>query len=308
MLPPMLGPDAMALLPALVALLETESVTEAAARLGVGQPAMSRTLARLRALTADPLLVPAGRRLVRTRRADEILPRATEALAAAAGALERPAAFDPRTAKGTIALALADDLQAMLLEPLLVRLRGDAPGLDLRIRPLSLSTVDDVRRGLVELAITPDLGRAGGMPDLSDFVSKTLYVRRFVAVARRRRRLGLDAFCAAEHVLVSWSGDDTGYVDASLRAIGRSRRIAVTVPTFQAALALVARTELVTTLPEEIVRGLAPRLFRAACPVPTPELPMVMLWNPRATTDARHRWLRRAAEETVKTLQALRRG
>lgn len=122
------SPEALALFPALVALLETESVTEAAARLGVGQPAMSRTLARLRELFGDPLLVRVGRRVQRTRRADELLPQALETLALASRTLTRPERFDPRTAEGVLTFALGDDLSAMLLGPLLLSLRREAPG------------------------------------------------------------------------------------------------------------------------------------------------------------------------------------
>ncbi len=294
------SPEALALFPALVALLETESVTEAAARLGVGQPAMSRTLARLRELFGDPLLVRVGRRVQRTRRADELLPQALETLALASRTLTRPERFDPRTAEGVLTFALGDDLAAMLLGPLLLSLRREAPGLDLRVRPLGRGSLDEARRGLVDLAITPDLGPAGGMPDLSDFVKKPIYTRRFVTVAKTKRRLTLDAFCAAEHLLVSPSGDATGYVDTALAALGRERRIAVTVPSFQAALALVQRTDLLATLPDDIVGALAPKLPTMTCPVTTPELPMCLVYHARHRADPRHRWMRERVERGMR--------
>src|SRR5690349_2435257 len=117
------------LLPALAALLETESVTLAARRMHVGQPAMSRTLEKLRGVLGDALLVRAGRRLVRTQRGAELLPELRAVLGAAARVLAPARAFDPRTAKGVVTLALGDDMQAVLAGPLLKRLRHEAPGL-----------------------------------------------------------------------------------------------------------------------------------------------------------------------------------
>lgn len=101
------------LLPALVALLQTASVTGAAKRLGVGQPAMSRTLEKLREVTGDPLLVRQGRTMVRTRRAEQLLPEAETILAAARRVLAPEEAFDPATATGTVTLALGDDMHSV---------------------------------------------------------------------------------------------------------------------------------------------------------------------------------------------------
>lgn len=292
--------DAIGMLPALVALLETENVTTAATRLGVGQPAMSRTLARLREVTGDPLLVRVGRGVARTRRADELLPQALESLERARRTLAKPEVFEPATARGSVGIAIGDDLTAIVIEPLLVRLREAAPGIDVRAHALSPQSLDDARRGRVDVVVSPDLGRAYGMPALDDFVRRPIYPRRFVAVTRRRRALDLDAFCAADHLLVSPGGTDRGYVDESLAAIGRSRRVAVTVPTFSAAIAIVARTDLVATLPEDVVRSLAPRLVRRPCPVPTPEFPVCVVYPARMTSDPRHRWLRHEVEAVVR--------
>jgi DNA-binding transcriptional LysR family regulator len=290
------------LLPALAALLETESVTLAARRMRVGQPAMSRSLEKLRAATGDALLVRAGRRLVRSQRGAQLLPEVLALLKTATRVLGPPPAFDPRTACGAVTLALGDDMQAALAGTLLERLRGGAPGLDIRVRPLALESAQEAVRGLVDVVVMPDMRGQYAIPGLDELVMSVQYTRRFVAVSRKRKKWTLDAFVAAEHALVSPRGEEGGYVDDALHALGRARRVAVTVPSFQAAIALVRETDLVATLPEDIVRALAPALYRQACPVATPELPMCAAWGARFAQDARHRWLRAQLIEVVRAL------
>ena len=290
------------LLPALLALLETESVTLAARRLNVGQPAMSRTLEKLRAFSQDELLVRVGRKLVRTQRASDLLPELRTVLASVERVLAPPRPFDPRTAEGVVTFALGDDMQAVLASQLLERLRAAAPGLDIRVRPLVLESAHEAVRGVVDLAVFPDLRGQYRIPLLDELVMSVQYTRRFVTVTRKRKKLGLEAFLAQEHALVSPGGEEGGYVDDALRALGKRRRVAVTVPSFQAAIALVRDTDLVATLPDDIVRVLAPTLHRQACPVATPELPMCVAWAARFTAGARHRWLRTLVSEVVRDL------
>ncbi|HEX6240606.1 MAG TPA: LysR family transcriptional regulator [Polyangiales bacterium] len=293
-------PPPLELLPALHALIESESVTQAARQLHVGQPAMSRTLERLRAALGDELLVREGRRMVRTRRAAELLPELTRLLASARQVFAQSSAFNPGLARGVVTLALGDDMQAMLSGALLERLRGQAPGLDVRVRPLTLQSAQDAQRGAIELAVLPDLRSQYAIPTLDELVLSPQYTRRFVVVSRKRRALDLAAFVRSEHVLVSPQGEEGGYVDDALRLLGQRRRVAVAVPSFLAALSLVQTSSLIATLPDDVVRVLAPRLYRQPCPVTTPELPMCIGWAARFNQDERHRWLREQVREVVK--------
>jgi len=288
------------LLPALLALLETESVTLAARRMHVGQPAMSRTLEKLRETTGDALLVREGRRLARTRRAAELLPEVAQLLAAAERVLSPAAVFDPAQARGVVVLGLGDDMQAVLAPPLLARLREHAPGLDIRIRALHERSAHEASRGVVELVVMPDVRNQYALSGLSELVLSPLYPRRFITVSRRKRRLSLASFLEADHILVSPRGDEGGYVDDALAALGKSRRVAVTVPGFLAALSLVQSTDMLATLPDDVVRVLAPELHRHASPVETPELTMCLIWAARFTRDARHTWLRTHVREVLR--------
>jgi DNA-binding transcriptional LysR family regulator len=290
------------LLPALAALLETESVTLAAKRIGVGQPAMSRTLEKLRVVTGDALLVRTGRKLVRTKRATELLPEVRTLLVGAERVLAPARPFVPRTAVGVVTLALGDDMQAVLTGVLLERLRREAPGLDVRVRPLTADAAREAIRGVVDVGVFPDMRDQYVIPSIEELVLAPQYTRRFVTVSKRRRRLSMEPFLAAEHILVSPSGDEGGYVDDALRALGRKRRVAVTVPSFQAAIALVKESDLVATLPDDVTRVLGPKLHTQPCPVPTPALRMCVTWAARFAHDARHAWLRTLVIETVRNV------
>lgn len=292
------------LLPALVALLRTASVTGAAKRLGVGQPAMSRTLEKLREVTGDPLLVRQGRAMVRTRRAEQLLPEAETVLAAARRVLAPEEAFDPATATGAVTLALGDDMQAMLSGVLLARLRKVAPGIDVRVRALTEETAREATRGVVDLGVLPDLLGHYSIPGVDELVIRRIYERKFVMVSREKRPGSLRAFLRAEHVLVSPRGDACGYVDEALERLHASRRVAVTVPGFIAAMELVKRTDLISTLPHDVVRALGDKLYVQACPVATPTLQMSVQWASRFTHDARHTWLRRVVADAVRSLGA----
>ena len=291
-----------ALLPALVALLDTASVTGAAKRLGVGQPAMSRTLERLRELTGDPLLVRQGRSMVRTRRAEELLPEAEVVLAGVKRVLAPQEAFDPTTATGTLTLALGDEMQAMLAGALLARLRTVAPGIDVRVRALTEETARDAIRGVVDLGVFPDILGEYRIAGVDELVIKRVYERKLVTVSRAKRPASLRAFLAAEHVLVSPRGDGHGYVDEALKKLGEKRRVAVTVPGFLAAVELVKRTDLISTLPDDVLRVLGGKLHTQKCPVQTPTLHMSVVWASRFTQGARHKWLRGVVTDAVRSL------
>jgi hypothetical protein len=216
------------------------------------------------------------------------------ALARATQVLSTPPPFEPATARGRVTVAMTEELQAMTGGRLLRRLRARAPGLDVRLRAAGDATVDEGRRGIVDVAVSPILPT--GMPDLSDFVVRPLYERRFQTVTQRRRRLGLDAFCRADHLLVAPGGREGDYVDDSLARLGRTRRVAVTVLSFSSALALIAADDdLVTTLPDDVVKvlgaGLRRKLHVQRCPVEMPVLPVALIWHATRSRDPQLRFV-----------------
>jgi DNA-binding transcriptional LysR family regulator len=294
------------LLVALDRLLRAGSVTAAAAELGITQPAMSRTLGRLRDALGDPLFVRDGRSVVPTARARELAGPVEEALDAVRRVFERPEPFDAATASGEVRIGLGDETQASFADAILALLWKRAPGIDVRIRPLSVASVGEARRGDIELALAPDLsalprGQTG--PDLSEFVFRKLYERRFVVVSsprHPRRRFTLASYAACNHLVAGPDATGRGFVDDYLEAAGHRRRVAAAVSSFRTAARVVARTDLVATLPDDVVRTVGVKLVSATPPVDLPVLPMGLLWHPRHTTDPRHRFIRETVAEAIR--------
>jgi DNA-binding transcriptional LysR family regulator len=297
------------LLRALEALLGTGSVTRAARHLGLGQPALSKQLERLRQVTGDPLLIPDGRGLALTERARALLPLVGNAVSAVERVLS-PAAFDPATAAATFSLAMNDEVSVPLLGPLLRGLRTAAPGLNLRVQPLRRDSLQALESGRLELAVIPDLRGVPGFEALEfeRFVLRPVLTDEFVVVSRRRRRLGRRAYLEADHVVTTPLGEnERSALDVALAREGLRRRVALTVPTFTQAVLVAAQSDLVATAPRKLVAGVAPRLAMARPPVRFPCPPQLLVWHPRHTGSPGHRFVREALATTAQLISAHRR-
>lgn len=294
------------LLVAFERLLALRSVTGAALALGVTQPAMSRTLGRLRAVFSDPLFVRDGRALVPTPRALALMGKVEAAVQAAREAFTSEPPFEAARAQGVVTLALGDETQNAFADAILSAIWSEAPGLDLRLRQLSYATVGQARRGEVDLALAPELSvlpKTAGRADISEFVHKHVYDRRFVCVSspkHPRRKFTLKSYAAATHVVAGPDASGRGFVDDYLLERGLTRRVAAAVASFASAAQIVAKTELVSVLPHDVVATCGVDLVVADPPLPLPALPMLLLWYPRNTTDPRHRFIREHVARAIK--------
>lgn len=279
------------LLVALDVLLSEGSVARAARRLSLSPSAMSRTLARLREATGDPLLVRAGRGLVATPRAAELRARVGQVVEDARAVLRPETALDLRRLERTFTLRSSEGF-AETFGPELIAKTAEAPGVRLRFvakpdrdsTPLRDATVD-LETGVVGRPVSPEI-RARG-----------LFRDRFVAVVRAGHVLAYDEkapdqYMAASHVVVSRSGADEGPVTQALAAAGLARQVGGTVSGFSTAIALARATDLVATVPERHCRALLSGMFTFPLPVRGPEIMISMLWHPRLEADPAHRWLR----------------
>ena len=280
------------LLTALDVLLAEGSVAAAARRLRLSPSAMSRTLARLREATGDPLLVRAGRGLVPTPRALELQGRVGPIVEAATAALSPAQALNLARLTRTFTIRVREGFVETFGPALIARLTREASGVRLRFLAKSDRDSDLLRAAEADLE-TGVVGAATG-PEVR---AQLLFRDRFVAAARPGHPLAKDPsrYAAGRHVLVSLSGQEGGPIDAALAPAVRD--IAVIVSGYGAALALARGSDLIATVPDRHTAALRADLITVALPFETPEIPLSLLWHPRLDADPAHRWLRGCVRE-----------
>ncbi|GAB2820659.1 LysR family transcriptional regulator [Streptomyces daliensis] len=295
---------------ALDALLTEQSVTRAAARLHTSPAAMSRTLARLRRVLQDPLLVRAGQTMVPTPRAEALRDEAAAVVRGLAALLSPGAGVDPAALRGTFTLQTADLLGAALAPGLLRLARQEAPGVALRFRAEEWEAGPALRDGRIDL----EIGSIDHV-DPETQVEELLHLRMAAAVRPghplTEGDLTPDRLAAAEHVVVSRRGRFTGPLDTALAERNLRRRVTVVLPSHLAAMALAARSDVVCLLPTA-PPGAAPAptpltdtatttfgLRLLDIPLPLPPLTIGMAWHPRQAADGGHHWLRDAVRRTL---------
>lgn len=293
------GPLDLRSLAALDALVKHESVSKAATSLGVSQPTMSRTLARLRTVLADEVLVRTGARMVPTPRALEVARAARRALEQLEEAV-RGEAFDPATAQRRFRIAAWDYTQRLVLGPLIRRLREMAPGVSLEVVPmLDRSPADALDAGDIDVSVGLHRGLREG------YYRQRLFGDAFIFCARPDHPIWEDAltperFAAAHHLLVAPFGAvRRGAVDLALEALGLSRKVVAFVPSFASAPGLLCETDLVATLPHRLVAGEGSRLRMEQAPVPLPEFAVEAVWHGTAHADPGHQWFRQLLREAA---------
>lgn len=273
-------------------LLRERNLTRAARAAGIGQPGMSRALARMRASFDDPLFVRSPQGMLPTPRALELEPAVSDLLARAA-ALQRPARFEPATLERTFYLGMNDFIEADLAARLAIRLAEEAPRVNLALRPLGEGLWDALASGRMDLAFST-------RPTLPpEVIAQHLFEDGFKCVVRRghprvKRRLTLSLFTELSHVLIAPRGEPGSAVDTALAARGMSRRVAVRTHSFLSAPHIVAETDLVLTGPRRVLEPMA-RRFRLAIfdpPLPLSGFSIFQAWHPRVDSDPIHIWLR----------------
>jgi DNA-binding transcriptional LysR family regulator len=306
-LPRLAGVD-LNLLVALDALLHEANVTTAGRRIGLSQPSTSHALARLRDLMADPLLVREGRTLRRTALGERLAPEVQRLLADVEATLLGSRAFAPHEAKRTFRLATNDYCGAVVLPGLIERVRREAPGASLEVHVhQGPAPVRELARGALDLSLGTFLEVD---PSLN---TRALFDEGFVCLLREGHprvpgQLTLARYVELEHLLVSAPGYGLGIVDQELERRGLRRRVAVRVPFFLIAPAIVASSDLIVTLPARLA-AFAPPLPRLAThPVPLAlaRFPVQQVWHAGADRDPASIWLRAQVEEAARALTPTR--
>ncbi|MCZ4121923.1 LysR family transcriptional regulator [Streptomyces sp. H39-S7] len=282
------------LLIALDALLDERSVTAAADRLGLSAPAMSRTLARIRTAFSDPILVRSGRSMVPTPRAEAVRQEVKALLDRSRALFAEGRPVDAARLEQTFTIVANDLPSTALATRLLPGLQHSAPGVSVVLLPESPHPDDFVLRdGTADLEI-----RIITAPPPETLV-ETLFTDEMVAVVRRGHPLAGKpltpaGFAGALHVLTSRRGRLRGPLDDALEAKGLRRRVVAAMPTFAAALQLVAASDLMgqalARTGAHLITALGLEVLRI--PLRIPPIEISMGWHPRHDNDPAQRWFR----------------
>lgn len=301
------------LLVALHALLDTGSVTQAAAQIGITQSAMSHTLRRLRSLLGDKLLVRGRAGMHLTPRAEALREPLFHNLLALQETIRASSSFVAAESEREIALSATDFLQLLFL-PQLARILGqEAPRMRLRVITAPVDRYADML-GSGEL----DLMVGSVLVDSHPRIRRELVTmqRMLCAVRRDHPRiagaLSLDQYTELPHVLISPSGKGPGLVDDLLAGMDRSRRIAVRLSSFLIAPWVVASSDCILTAPERVITMLHDTLHLQVLepPLELAAIPIALLWHERSLHDPAIQWLRsviaRAFSEDIASFQGKR--
>lgn len=276
-------------------LVEEESVSAAARRMQVSEPAMSRHLAKLRRVFADPILVQSGRRMIASSFATGILGRVQEVVRLADALIETQALADLANMAPTFTIRANDLIIAAIGLPLLRALRQDCPQCDIIFAPeVDDPASDPLRHNSVDLyigatdALKPEIRR------------QTLFRDRMYGLVRKGHPI-LDepitphSMVRYEYISVSRRGRARGPIDWALRDYGLTRHIAMVVPNYHAMIETMARTDLVLAVPGMVLENISMEALGLASfefPLDLPFVEAFQAWHPRRDTDPVHRWLR----------------
>lgn len=271
--------------------MRERSLTRAARRLSVGQPAVSHALARLRAELGDALFVRSGRTMEPTEWARAFHAEIAPALDRIERSLLGSRSFDPATTERTFSIGMSDDLQMAFLPQLMAAIAGRMPRARLVVRQT-------------------DYTRAAAMLEGRDVSMVVGYLDKLPAAARLRtiRPVGygivmdsgqaevssLAEYCARRHALVTFVGDLTGYVDETLQALGAARDVAVSLSNFAVAPFVLRGSALIATVPHYLAVALAaqPGLKMGRLPFASPEFDISIAWSPITDSDPGEKLIR----------------
>lgn len=287
--------------------LTERSVSRAALRLGMYQPAVSASLKRLRELAGDPLLVRSGASMVPTVAGLRMIEPAAEILRSAEMLFSEARAFDPATAHQTFSLAASDYLDPLFLPQLVTQLKSAAPNCGIDIHPLSADA--DYRAHLAQGHVDVVIGNWPKPPD--DLHLGRLFGDEVVSLVANhhpaaRRGWDTEAWLAAEHIAPTPTHPGArGFIDEHLASQGLTRNIVARCPHFGLIPAMVAGSLLVLTTgrqyAERYVGGLPVKVL--PCPVDFPRMMYYQLWHERTHASNAGRWLREQIKSVAASLR-----
>jgi len=275
-------------------LLVERRVSKVAEDLGISQPAVSNSLAKLRKLFGDELFLRTAKGMEPTPFAEQLAESVSYALAMIHSGVNQRTSFEPSSARRAFTLGMTDIGEISFLPALIERLHRDAPGVTVStVRNTTTNLRDELEAGKVDLAI-------GLLPQLkAGFFQRRLFLQRYVCLMRSghrldKRKISLAEYAAAEHLLVVSAGTGHGKVDELLQRSGVERTVRLTVPHYVSVGHILRGSDLVTTVPERLADGLIEPFELAKVPHPAklPDVAINVFWHAKYHRSPANRWLR----------------
>ena len=275
-------------------LLVERRVSKVADNLGVSQPAVSNSLAKLRKLLGDELFLRTPKGMEPTPYADQLAESVSYALAMIHSGVNQRTSFEPSSAQRSFTIGMTDVGEIYFLPALIERLRRDAPSVTLStVRNTTVNVRDELEAGKVDIAL-------GLLPHLkAGFFQRRLFMQSYVCLMRRghrldKRRLSLAEFSAAEHLVVVSAGTGHGKVDELLQRSGINRTVRLNVPHYVSVGHILQGSDLIATVPERLAdRLLDPfGLVKLAHPAKLPQIAINVFWHAKYHRSPANRWLR----------------
>jgi len=281
-------------------LLTERKVSKVAENLGLGQPAVSNALARLRKLFGDELFLRTSSGMQPTPFADQLAESIGYALGMIHGAINVKNSFDPASSQRRFTVGMTDIGEIYFLPLLMEKIQKVAPGVSIStVRNTAINLKDAMEAGHVDLAI-------GLLPQLkAGFFQQRLFSQQYVCVFRKnhsldKRKISPADFFAADHVVIASAGTGHGKVDEILDSGSQKRRIRLTVPHFVAIGHILQSTDMVATVPERLAEKMATpfKLRYVNHPVKLPQIAINLFWHAKYHKDPANQWLRSLVFDT----------
>lgn len=275
-------------------LITERRVSKAAESLGVSQPAVSNSLAKLRKLFGDELFLRTPHGMEPTPYADRLAESVGYALAMIHSGVNQRTSFDPASAQRAFTIGMTDVGEIYFLPALIERLHREAPGVTLStVRNTTVNLRDELESGKVDLAI-------GLLPQLkAGFFQRRLFTQSYVCLMRQghhldKRSISLAEYSAAEHLLVISAGTGHGKVDDLLLRSGVDRTVRLTVPHYVSVGHILQGSDLITTVPERLADRLLEPFGLAKVPHPAklPDIAINLFWHAKYHRSPASVWLR----------------
>ncbi len=285
-----------------VNLMRLRKASDVADHMGLTQSSISHSIKRLRDAFGDPLFLRTPKGMEPTAVALGMEPKIRSVVETLSQAISTPVVFNPATSTDILRIGAFDNEMTTLVPRFLQMVRAEAPGMRVSILPLGRRpAIDALEQGDIDLA----LGFAWNLP--RSIRQAKLYDESYSVVMRQghplaQKQMTLEIYTAAEHLIVSPRGDHTGIVDEELVKCGQVRRVTMAVPQFLPALAIVATTDLISTLPSRLVASQAERYRLLFFPPPVEIRPFTVtaMLHERNSNSPMHQWAISALSEIAR--------